>query len=375
MIKRAFVIGANYKDLQYARSDAEAVLQSLHEQDYELPNFGPNNDEPKKTGRNNLQDALPDQRHDVDTIENKLGDLAGKCGLHDLFLFYFAGHGVVLGGELYLILDSSEEGKNNTMLSAYRILEKVQNDNNCRASYKIIILDCCHSGAIFNQANFTHGVNYYIMAAAEDTEVVPEIEYDNGQGRVLKGGFMSQHIAKALAGDVPAAANRRDKVTPFSLKEWMDEELHRFRTENDRFDIPQITLRGQSKKLAGFWLARLDEPPPEKRALVDAIDRQVEKLEFQAAEQKEKLTAVDRTIAHLSLPELTRRRLSKKLTRISQEWEKRENEIALLSDLLVDLNPSDVIAIDHTKQRIELREGKMEALEKEINELEEKLNL
>ena len=81
------------------------------------------------------------------TILNNVEKAAGELGAEDTLLFYYAGHGKLRrNGKLFLATDdTSAETLSTTAIGAEQILDLMRES---RAQRRVLILDCCHSGAI-----------------------------------------------------------------------------------------------------------------------------------------------------------------------------------------------------------------------------------
>lgn len=134
-------------------------------------------------------------------------------GKNETALFYFSGHGAIneLGG--YLVTPdhrSSDEG-----ISMNEILTLA---NNSESTNRIIILDCCHSGAITAPrlspgaiGHINEGVT--ILTASRTEEVAMEV---NGKG------IFTNLLLEALKG---GAADLNGNVTPGSIYAYIDQAL------------------------------------------------------------------------------------------------------------------------------------------------------
>ncbi|HHX61979.1 MAG TPA: caspase family protein [Epulopiscium sp.] len=134
-------------------------------------------------------------------------------GDSDIALFYFSGHGYLdeVGG--YIVTPDYQP--HDFGVSMDEILTIA---NNSKAKNKIIILDCCHSGALGtpkvtgdNSAHIGEGIS--ILTASKDDE--PSIE-TGGQG-VFTGLLLD-----ALSG---GAADLRGHITPGSVYAYIDQAL------------------------------------------------------------------------------------------------------------------------------------------------------
>jgi hypothetical protein len=132
----------------------------------------------------------------------------------ELALFYFAGHGVVRGK------DANAEGVLRTVDGTHGdeglSMETITTfANNSRATERVIILDCCHAGAIEQilltqkPAPLMEGVS--ILAACRSDQKAVENE---------NRGLFSSHVCAALDG---GAADVRGFVTVASIYAYVDE--------------------------------------------------------------------------------------------------------------------------------------------------------
>lgn len=165
-------------------------------------------------------------------------------GTNDTALLYFSGHGFLneLGG--YLV--SPDYAKYDEGISMDEILILA---NNSKAKDKIIILDCCHSGAFGSPAigrgasQLDEGVS--ILTASRDSEFSIEI---NGHG------IFTNLLLDALQG---GAADLRGHISPGGVYAYIDQALGAweqrpvFKTNVTRFtslrtinpQVPLSTLR------------------------------------------------------------------------------------------------------------------------------------
>lgn len=134
-------------------------------------------------------------------------------GNSDTALFYFSGHGFIndIGG--YIVTPDFKE--NDEGISMNEILQIA---NQSKSQDKIIILDCCHSGAFGspkvtgnNEAHIAEGVS--ILTASKHNE--PSIEV-NGHG------VFTNLLLDALQG---GAADIRGHITPGSVYAYIDQAL------------------------------------------------------------------------------------------------------------------------------------------------------
>jgi hypothetical protein len=175
----------------------------------------------------------------------------------DIALLYFSGHGAINNFGGYIV--TTDFKKYDEGVSMDEILKLA---NQSAAKDKIIILDCCHSGAFgsptttgSNVAQLTEGLS--ILTASRDFESALEI---NGCG------VFTALVVNALEG---GAADLRGHITPGSIYAYVDQALGPwdqrpiFKTNVTRFTslrtiappVPPATLR----KLTEYFPAPQDE--------------------------------------------------------------------------------------------------------------------
>ncbi|MES2191525.1 MAG: caspase family protein [Pseudomonadota bacterium] len=133
-------------------------------------------------------------------------------GDSDMALLFFAGHGYVKSTGGYLVTVDAK--KYDEGVSMDEIL-KVANDS--KARNKVVMLDCCHSGAMGSPAlGSSHALlseGLSVLTASRDSESALE---KNGSG------VFTSLLCDALQG---GAADLRGNITPGSLYAYVDEAL------------------------------------------------------------------------------------------------------------------------------------------------------
>jgi len=199
MRKRALVVGIN----NYPRSPLNGCINDAND----ISNI-------LKTHENGNPNFSVKEIHDVATKGDLIGEIKELFnGENDTALFYFSGHGSIneLGG--YIITPDFSE--NDLGVSMEDILKLA---NGSKTKNRIIILDCCYSGAIANP-NIEHGslctINkgVTILTASRDCESAIE---SNGRG------IFTTLLLEGLKG---GAANLEGKVTPSSIYAYIDQAL------------------------------------------------------------------------------------------------------------------------------------------------------
>lgn len=206
MAKIALLVGIdNYPSapLTGCEKDANRIKQLLETNEDESPNF-----ECKVQLSSKNKITRPSLKKEVENLFRREADVA---------LFYFAGHGTAnnLGG--YLVTQDAEKYDEGLSMSDVLTLA-----NNSPAKERIIILDCCNSGALGqlpaisnDAAMLKEGVS--ILSASRESEEAMEIEGG--------GGIFTSLMCDALSG---GAADVRGKVTSANLYAYADETLGGF---------------------------------------------------------------------------------------------------------------------------------------------------
>lgn len=197
-MKRALVVGINNYPrcpLQGCINDAKSFRDIIEKNGDKSPNFDVR--------------YVPDvsTKSELKILIREL--FSGGC---DTEIFYFSGHGFIndLGG--YLITPDYSEGDEGVSMS-----EILAMANNSSSKNRMIILDCCHSGAMGNfdikngNCHIAEGVT--ILTSSKKDQTSLEI---NGQG------VFTTLLLEALKG---GAADLSGHITPGSLYSYIDQAL------------------------------------------------------------------------------------------------------------------------------------------------------
>ncbi len=131
----------------------------------------------------------------------------------DMALLFFAGHGYIKSTGGYLVTVDAKKYDEGVSMDEVLTLA-----NQSRARNKIVILDCCHSGAMASPALTGSGTaqlseGLSVLTASRDYESSLEV---NGSG------VFTSLLSDALRG---GAADLRGNITPGSLYAYVDEAL------------------------------------------------------------------------------------------------------------------------------------------------------
>lgn len=135
------------------------------------------------------------------------------AGDAEMALLYFSGHGYIKSTGGYLVTVDAKKYDEGVSMDEVLALA-----NQSRAKNRVVILDCCHSGAMGstnlasnNIAQLSEGLS--VLTASRDSEYAIEI------GGV---GVFTSLVIDALKG---GAADVRGNITPGSLYAYVDEAL------------------------------------------------------------------------------------------------------------------------------------------------------
>lgn len=128
-------------------------------------------------------------------------------------LFYFSGHGLMKSTGGYLV--TIDATRHNEGISMDEILVLA---NNSKARNRIVILDCCHSGAMASPAITGN-------AASQITEGLSVLTASRSNEAAIAYSNESVFTSLLLDGMAGGAADLRGNITPGSLYAYVDEAL------------------------------------------------------------------------------------------------------------------------------------------------------
>jgi hypothetical protein len=218
MARHAFVWGSNasaaFGKLKYARDDAQRFSRTL------------------AGARYGFKVVAPTKPGDPYQIKKELDRLAKGCTQDDSFVFFFSGHGELVGGELMLVLDDTVPGDETTYLPVGWVKEARAR---CAANNRLIILDCCHAGgAVGAKAGGAIDIaelgleskTELMLLASRRLEIARELAalkgsfltsamcdfLDGAEGAVVGLGQLMAHLHKSARAHNQAAAGGVAKV-------------------------------------------------------------------------------------------------------------------------------------------------------------------
>jgi hypothetical protein len=215
---KAFLVGVNTYGLQYSESDAELMDVCLTKHGYEI---------------------IKPYRKEKRSILEQFDHMIDKCDKTDTVIFYFSGHASLLKGKLRLVLDEA----NNYI----RISEITEPLEDCRATNKLIILDCCHAGAATADLQFDLSDAYSILTASSRLEAGKEIDD-------FKAGFLTYQINQAFTDNIAEICVDK-KITINRFYEWLNTAAKQHNVKHS-VQVPIPNLLGNAKN--NFEIAACD---------------------------------------------------------------------------------------------------------------------
>ena len=201
-MRKALVVGINDypgAPLKGCVNDATAIASMLEANGDGSPNF-----EVKRMTQPGVQITRSSLR---EAIERLFG---GEC---DIALFYFSGHGLIGSTGGYLVTPDYKKHDEGILMDQILSLA-----NHSKAKNKVVIFDCCHSGAFGTPkitdsavAQLSEGLS--VLTASRDSESALEV---NGCG------IFTSLVVDALRG---GASDLRGHITPGSIYAYVDQAL------------------------------------------------------------------------------------------------------------------------------------------------------
>lgn len=212
------------------------------------------------------------QKPTTRAILTKLEEIRQATQPDDLLLFFFAGHGVEVDGQRYLLgYDTDVSGPGAlkaTSLAANALMHELET---IRANHRVIMIDACRNDPTQSSravvANEAFEAAFTLQPAKEGGVRATFLSTSKGQSAYewteKKRGFFSYFIEKGIAGE---AANR-GKVTLTSLIDYLNESVpqavrqyrNRDQTPYTKFEGPPFVLVKPEKLPASA--ATLDKRP------------------------------------------------------------------------------------------------------------------
>jgi Sulfatase-modifying factor enzyme 1/Caspase domain len=233
----AFVFGSNgpknSSPLRYAVEDAKRVAKSLAS-----ANCG-------------FEVMTPPRGSDALDVRRQLYKATELCKADDVLICYFSGHGVLEKGDLFLLWDETNiEYPISTAIPVSNILQALRY---CKATSKLLILDCCHAGAVVNMTGLkdaagtpvtetnVHADNHLVLMASDRFERAREL-------KELQGSFLTVNICAALTSNFYSADLDHDgRLSVGDLMHWLGRRAGEHNTQFPQMQVPIPYLFGQQK--------------------------------------------------------------------------------------------------------------------------------
>jgi hypothetical protein len=271
MNRYAYLIGRNgpqsnkMDTLKFAESDAERMAKTLR-------------------GESSMfATTLADQKKDASSCLAEMEQLAANCGHDDVLLFYFSGHGHNPRGELFLLFPNSDLRRLVTTALPINSVKAIMSASKARV--RILVLDCCHSGAAGRETLKTsqRPQELPLVEAARDSASI--IIAACGRNVVTRerpefeGGFLTHLLCQALEGKSEEADIDQDgllSVTDFI--QWAGDFTRSHNAEHQhkvelQMETPEIygDFRSQVYLTANRFVVRDDELTKELLTSVEPI--------------------------------------------------------------------------------------------------------
>lgn len=259
-MRRAFILGSNGPDnfapLKFARKDTERLKATLSSPRCNFDVITP------KTGDNSW------------AVRQQLTSITETCLPEDTLICYFSGHGILEKGSLFLFWDNTTPDR--LLTTALPVTEIMEALKYCKANSKLLILDCCHAGAVVNMLGLKDAVglrveemlinpdNHLVLMASGRLERARELES-------LEGSFLTFNICSALGENFFEADKDKDnRISIQDLKQWLERKAQEHNREFPDSSVPYPYLFGQQK---GNFFLTIDTVDwiPHEFPLVDGI--------------------------------------------------------------------------------------------------------
>ena len=198
-------------------------------------------------------------------VRNDLLDFIKTAGNCEGLVIYFAGHGEVRKGELFLVVDNTNAEE--FLETSLRCEEITLHLKFCNAKNKLLILDCCNAGAGAKDIRAAGGVpvseivqseSFRVFAASEMFE--PTREHERWGGSFLSSVLVDQLTQRSMqsVSDVEAECRLRaeEHRTRFP-GEWVSFPFV-YGQESGRFLLSLPRLKNFPKKnqriTSEFWI-------------------------------------------------------------------------------------------------------------------------
>ncbi|MBZ0156472.1 MAG: caspase family protein [Alphaproteobacteria bacterium] len=212
--------------LRFGRSDAEAFVQTVEQHG-------------KKIFHQIEKLTIYDSHAVRSTIEDAFGRISSEVRPEDVFVFYYAGHGVMSRGdaakkaEFYMALSdvtrlSGDHGMLEEKGLSARLLRELS--SKVKARKQLLVLDACHSGGALDNFSLgastegkavhqmTKGLDITVLAAAGASQSATEF-------RQLGHGVFTFALMKGLAGEADSGLSSDGTITVKELVAYLNTKV------------------------------------------------------------------------------------------------------------------------------------------------------
>lgn len=261
--------------LKYANDDAKRIADVLSKEEYGFEIF-------KVPG-----EISSSKYH----ILAHLSQIIAGCTDQDDFIFYFSGHGDARYKKLHLILDKTtfqtKEDYLRTSLPIAGILDEI---SNCKAKNRLIILDCCHAGAVDEKSKENNAFgedsstpefktiiddseSYHILLASDKLEKTREIKLQlANESEPLRGGFLTIYLYRALTEKPKEVFDNEKYISIFQVNEWLKTETEEFNKNNSNTKpIPTPFITKSQVKGKPFRFNKNKKTIPQSKTFPESI--------------------------------------------------------------------------------------------------------
>ncbi|RWY75272.1 SUMF1/EgtB/PvdO family nonheme iron enzyme [Rhizobium sp. WSM1325] len=172
---------------------------------------------------------------------------AESCREEDTFVAYFAGHGLLDRGDLFLLFQNTDKAR--LMETGLRADDIMKAMNRCRARNRVLILDCCNAGQVAAKSGLRHeepkavmkdlgftSESFEILLASDVLESAREFE-------ALKAGFFSATLCQGLTDLWRRADRDKDgSVSVTDMGDWLAEQAAQHNAKAERDDVVPIPI-------------------------------------------------------------------------------------------------------------------------------------
>ncbi|MBY3316608.1 MULTISPECIES: SUMF1/EgtB/PvdO family nonheme iron enzyme [Rhizobium] len=190
------------------------------------------------------------------------------CSEDDTLVAYFVGHGLINEGDLFFLFSNTDYSRlMETCLRGDEVLTALRR---CKASNRVLVLDCCNAGQITGKSGIRSGRAdrvlmkdlgfvsdiFEIILASDALESAREFES-------LGGGFLSTSLVRALSVNrIEADADGDGAISVHDMETWLRGQAVDYNRRQDqhadRVPLPRRVGAGQGttflSRPTGDWL-------------------------------------------------------------------------------------------------------------------------